>query len=127
MNLIEEVIGVILGGAIGSLSRFLLSRWVNTFLPKNFPWGIFVVNILGCFVLGILAAVLLNRQVLTPFWRAGIFLGLLGGFTTFSSFSLDALTLWISGVYWTAGFYVLGSVVLCLLATALGMWLVKIF
>ena len=125
MILMEEIIAVLMGGAIGSLLRFVFSQWVNQLLPKNFPWGILFVNVLGCFVIGLLAGLLVGRYELTAFWRAGIFIGLLGGFTTFSSFSLDTITLIQSGAMGTAVVNVVASLVFSLLATAFGLLLAR--
>ena len=125
MVLTEEIIAVILFGAIGSLSRFLLSRFINEVLPKNFPWGILVVNISGCFIIGFLAAFLVGRYELNAFWRAGIFIGFLGGYTTFSSFSLDTISLLQAQNYVAGITNIVASLLFSLLATAIGILLGK--
>lgn len=116
----DEILAVILGGAIGSLLRFLLSRFINELLPKNFPWGIWAVNITGCLVMGIVAALFMHKYVHSTFLRTFVMVGILGGFTTFSSFSLDSLTLFNQGQVITAYLYILSSVILCLLAVFAG-------
>ena len=104
MNLLsKEIIVVAIGGALGSVARFLLSRCVQVFIPyENLPWGIIAVNILGCFLIGILYALFQYHLLLNPVWRAGLLIGVLGGFTTFSSFSLDTITLLQKGAYFFA-------------------------
>lgn len=104
------------GGAIGASLRFL-TNGVATRLAPGFPWGTLVVNIVGCAVMGALATLLASRGArLAPFLLTGV----LGGFTTFSAFSLDALTLWERGEPVPALLYVLGSVILSLLAVLAG-------
>lgn len=125
MVLVEEILAVLIGGAIGSLLRFLFATGVNALLPKNFPWGIFFVNVLGSFIIGLLAGLLVGRFELTAFWRAGIFIGLLGGFTTFSSFSLDTISLIQANLIGVAATNVIASLVFSLLATALGLLLAR--
>lgn len=125
MILLEEIIAVLIGGAIGSLLRFVISRWINEIMPKNFPWGILFVNILGCLLIGLLAGLLMGRDILNPFWRTGIFIGLLGGFTTFSSFSLDSINLLQSGAYLSATTNIVASLIFSLVATMIGLVIAK--
>ena len=88
--LAKEIVAVALGGGVGSVLRFALSRWVQSWVPgRAFPWGMFVCNVLGCLLVGLLAGILIHRMSVGPLWRAGILIGVLGGFTSFSSFSLD--------------------------------------
>jgi len=117
---------VAIGGALGSVSRFGVSRWVFTITHhKDYPWGIFVVNVLGCLLIGIVAGILIHRMALGPIWRAGILIGFLGGFTTFSSFSLDTITLLQSGSVNAAVANVLLTLVCCILATAGGLLITR--
>ncbi len=126
-TLLKEIIGIAVGGSIGSLLRFGLSSWVQERTKTEyFPWGILSVNLIGCFLMGILFGILVERFDISAFWRAGIFLGLLGGFTTFSSFSIDALTLFQSGAFGAMTIYILLSLVGCILATAFGLTLARI-
>ena len=101
---------VAIGGAIGSVLRYLMVVGIGA------PLGVLVVNILGSFAMGVLFITLASRTSLSPFLMTGV----LGGFTTFSAFSLDALKLWESGQAMQAGLYVLASVILSLVAVALG-------
>lgn len=104
---------IALGGAIGSVLRFL------TVQALGGPWAVMAVNIAGSFAIGVLAVSLQDR--LSPL----VITGILGGFTTFSAFSLDALRLWQAGQPGTAGLYVVLSVIGSLAAVALGAVLAK--
>ncbi len=123
--LYKDVLAALLGGAVGSAARFLLSYYVQTILPKNFPWGIFVVNIVGCFLAGLLCGFLQHRFALSSFYRSLLFIGFLGGFTTLSSVILDTVLFWQSHAYGLASVYVLASLGVSLSATAFGIWLVQ--
>ena len=101
---------VAVGGAIGSVLRYLMVVAVSA------PLATLVVNVLGSFAMGILFITLATRTSLSPLLMTGV----LGGFTTFSAFSLDALKLWEGGQTLQAGLYVLASVILSLVAVALG-------
>lgn len=89
-----SVLYVALGGALGSISRYLLGAWTLT-LGKNidFPYGTLAVNLIGCFVIGFLSQLMETRSSFTAETRAFIFIGLLGGFTTFSAFGNDTINL----------------------------------
>ena len=106
---------IALGGASGSVSRYLLAQWTHAQWQGSFPLGTLVVNVSGSFAMGVVFA-LLERQILHPDWRGVLMVGFLGAFTTFSTFSLEAITLWESGQTGQAASYVLASVVLSLLA-----------
>jgi len=123
MNILtKEFIAVAIGGAIGSTGRFALSRWVQTISRhKDYPWGIFICNVLGCLLMGVLAGILIHRFSLGPVWRAALLIGVLGGFTTFSSFSLDTIMLIQSGDVISASTNVILTLIFCLIATAGGL------
>jgi CrcB protein len=94
MPSLDSVIFVALGGALGSVFRYLLSTWTQTASKSiDFPYGTLVVNLIGCFVIGFLAQLAEARGVFTPESRAFVFIGILGGFTTFSSFGNDTVNL----------------------------------
>ncbi len=115
---------VAIGGALGSVTRFWLNGLVAQRIGETFPWGTMAVNVAGSFVIGILAALTLPdgrlsseaRAFITPF----LMIGVCGGFTTFSSFSLQTLNLVREREWLYAGGNVLLSVMLCLGATWLG-------
>lgn len=104
-----------IGGAIGSVLRHL------TVAAFGAPWAVAAVNVLGSFVMGVLFVTLISRVHLSPLLMTGV----LGGFTTFSAFSLDALKLWQTGQAMQAALYVAVSVCLSLFAVALGAALAK--
>jgi CrcB protein len=106
---------VALGGAIGSVLRYL------TVAALGAPWAVAAVNVVGSFAMGVMFVALSTRTHLSPLLMAGV----LGGFTTFSAFSLDAMKLWQSGQALQAVLYVSGSVFFSLLAVALGAALAK--
>jgi len=113
-------LAVAAGGAIGALSRYWLMYWVNALGPTRYPWGTLLVNVLGCCAVGVLYVIISERLVLSEQWRGLLVVGYLGAFTTFSTFSLDALVLIQEGRLLPALAYVGMSVLLCLAGTWLG-------
>jgi CrcB protein len=116
---------VALGGALGSLARYLVAGAVQPAWWPGFPFGIFVVNITGGLAMGLVTALAVLKLNLAPEMRAFLTTGVLGGYTTFSTFSLDSAMLMQRGAYAQAGAYVIGSVVLSILALFAGLWLVR--
>jgi CrcB protein len=114
---------VALGGAIGASARFLTNVGAARILGAGFPWGTVIVNVLGSFAMGVLVVALAQKDAmrLVPFLMTGI----LGGFTTFSAFSLDAMKLFQSGQPALSAVYVLGSVTLSLAAIVAGVAVAK--
>lgn len=108
-----------MGGALGAISRYLASGWVQGLAGGFFPWGTFVVNAAGSLVLGFVL-VWLQATVSSAELRQFIAIGFLGSFTTFSTFSYEALAMMRDGEWWRAGGYTVGSVALGLLAVGLG-------
>jgi fluoride exporter len=123
---VSAVLWVALGGAAGSATRY----WLNTIITRDFggafPWGIFAINVSGCFVMGLVAALLLKVGGMAESVRLLVAVGYLGGFTTFSAFALDALRLVQSGNLGLASLYVIGSVVLSLVAVFAGLALMRV-
>jgi CrcB protein len=104
-----------LGGFVGSILRYWLSGVTQAWAPRTaFPLGTLVVNILGCFAVGLLAQLVEARGYLGPETRALVFVGLLGGFTTFSAFANETVTAARDGALASAAANVLGTVLLCL-------------
>ena len=113
---------VALGGALGSVARYACSGMAVRWFGATFPYGTLFVNVAGSFAIGLLAALVAadGRRLLSPDARAFLLVGVLGGFTTFSSFSLETLELARGGALGAAGANVALSVVLCLFAAWLG-------
>lgn len=98
MPSISTVFLVALGGAVGSVSRYLFGVWIQSASRSvDFPFGTLAVNLIGCFVIGFLSQLAETRGAFTPEMRGLIFIGILGGFTTFSSFGNDTLNLFRDG------------------------------
>lgn len=109
------------GGALGSVGRFLLMSRMGHWLGAGFPYGTLAVNVLGSFVLGVLIEVMAQLWSPSQELRAMLIVGLLGGFTTFSTFSLDAVYLFERHQYAALSGYVAGSVILSIAALFLGL------
>ena len=113
---------VALGGAAGAVARYGVGGWIHGMTGAGFPWGTFVVNVAGCSILGLLMP-LLQASVATPEARAFLAVGVLGGFTTFSTFSFESVALVQDGQWVRAAAYTLGSVGFGLAAAFAGFWL----
>jgi CrcB protein len=113
---------VALGGALGSMARYGCAGFAARFIGATFPWGTLIVNVAGSLVIGFLATLLSpdGRLLASPDARAFVMIGVLGGFTTFSSFSLETLNLARDGEWLWASANVVASVALCLGAVWLG-------
>jgi CrcB protein len=84
------ILGVALGGAIGASARYGLDRLIERRTTSVFPWSTFTINVTGCFVLGVVTAALVDRHHLPPWLRVGLVVGVIGGYTTFSTFIQEA-------------------------------------
>jgi CrcB protein len=111
---------IALGGAAGSVLRYLIGGRVQHFAPHGFPLGTLFVNVVGCFLVGVLVRQFMNIQT-HNYLRALLVVGFCGGFTTFSTFSMETIGLIEGGEYSRAMGYIALSVVLCLTATFAGM------
>lgn len=111
------------GGGLGSLIRYALGRWVNTFHQHHFPLGTLLVNIAACLILGIVVGLADHKQVLSASSRLFWAVGFCGGFSTFSTFSNESLFLLQNGFNLSLLLYVLLSLCLCLAATFGGLWI----
>ena len=119
------LIAIAAGGGIGALGRHFLSAAVASLLGSGFPWGIFVVNILGGFLMGVIVETGALKFGYSLELRAFLTTGLLGGFTTFSAFSLDASLMIERGDWPGAMTYVAGSALFSIAALFAGLWLVR--
>jgi fluoride exporter len=114
-----STVAVALGGAIGAVARYGLDRLIERRSDSLFPWSTFAINMAGCLVIGVLIATLVDRHH-TPDWlRAGLVIGVVGGFTTFSTFAQEALDLLETHVV-TAFAYMLTSVAVGVVAVFAG-------
>jgi len=115
-----QLLFIALGGALGAVLRFIVSNAVYATTGRDFPYGTLTVNIVGSLLMGILYVVLVERFAVAGEWRAFLLVGLLGAFTTFSTFSIETLTLIENGAHARALMNMLLSVVLCVFATWAG-------
>lgn len=109
------------GGAFGALGRYASSQWIYSLLGRSFPYGTLFVNVVGSLVMGFLAILLIERMAVGPEYRAFLMIGFLGSFTTFSTFSLETVSLLSNGELMKAGINMLVSVVVCVVAVWMGM------
>lgn len=114
---------VMLGGGIGAVSRFIVATLITRLHSATFPMGTFVINITGSFVIGLLMTLFLNRPAIHMNWRLFLVTGILGGYTTFSSFEWEALAALRSGAEGVSFLYLGASVVLGLAGAWLGLLL----
>ena len=121
----NQVMAIAAGGALGSVLRYGLSTWVHTLVGRGFPYGTLAVNVLGCLAMGFLFVLLVERMGESALWRAGLLIGVLGGFTTFSSFSIETFNLIEQGSLVKAAGNMAASLFLCLGATWLGVLLAR--
>lgn len=105
-----QIILVALGGAVGSVLRYLVGLWSVRLAGPAFPWGTLTVNLVGSFAIGLVSEVILRRFGGSPDMRLLLVTGVIGGFTTFSAFSLDAVALFERGELLSSAVYVLVSV-----------------
>ena len=111
---------------MGAVLRFVLAGFVQSASGSFFPWGTFVVNATGCLTIGLLATLLEERSALGPTWRVFLLFGVLGGYTTFSSFGLETWRLIESGDWLRAAANAAGSVAVGLVAVAAGVGLGRV-
>jgi fluoride exporter len=118
---------VALGGALGSMARLWIGARIAMLMGIRFPWGTTLINLFGSFVIGFFATLTRDRLPLPIEARAFVIMGLCGGFTTFSAFSLQTLELARAGRLLDAGANIMRSVAVCLVAVAVGHWLAALF
>ena len=121
------VLFVALGGAIGSAARYLVSGWFAVQFGPAFPYGTFVINVTGSFIIGLFLAFAQERVSLSPYWRLFFAVGVVGGYTTFSTFEYESIRLLQDGEMLLGAGYLVGSVVIGAIGTvagiAVGSWI----
>jgi fluoride exporter len=113
------------GGFIGSIARYLTQQSISKVLPVIFPYGTLMVNVSGCFLIGIIYALTDRGSLISPEWRFFLATGFCGGFTTFSTFSYESYGLLREGEYMFLSLYVLLSLLLSILATIGGITIIR--
>jgi len=120
-----EVLLVAVGGAIGSVLRYYVGVWSVRLAGAGFPWGTLTVNLVGSFLIGIVVELIVRKFDGSPALRLFLMTGIIGGFTTFSTFALDTVVLMEKGQLGTAIVYVLVSVIVSLCAVFAGLSLIR--
>ncbi|HMK39455.1 MAG TPA: fluoride efflux transporter CrcB [Bacteroidota bacterium] len=118
-----NIVLIFIGGGLGAVARYLLQGVVYRITGAAFPYGTLVVNVLGCLLIGLLMSSMEERFLASPSLRIFLTIGILGGFTTFSSFSYESMALIREGDFLSGGLNIVASVVTCLGATWLGLGL----
>lgn len=113
-----QYVAVGAGALIGANLRYLIANWAGARWGVDYPYGTFIINISGAFVIGLLLAAAATKAGLSPLWRLFLVTGFLGGYTTFSSYAWEALAMASDGAWLRFGIYVLGSNILGLV----GVW-----
>ena len=117
---------IAVGGALGAVLRYLAGNAAVKYFNPQLPYGTFIINISGCFLMGLLMTLIVDKGLLPPVWRLFLCVGVLGGFTTFSSFGYEVYTLFAEGNLACALLYAALSCLLGVLAAAFGVLAVKI-
>jgi fluoride exporter len=125
MNL-QFIVAVAVGGSIGSVARYLVAIGSNKIFGMNFPWGILIINVTGSFLIGALVGLFATRSDLPQAVRIFLTVGICGGYTTFSTFSLDSYYLLERGELGAALLYMIGSVLLSIGALGGGLYLSRV-
>jgi len=123
--MVKTMLFVAAGGAVGASARYLVGVASGRLLGFGFPWGTLTVNVLGCFLMGLLIEAMALRWTVSNELRAFLTVGMLGGFTTFSAFSADFTLLYERDAYVSAGFYLFASVGLSIAALFAGLAIVR--
>ena len=119
------ILAVALGGAFGATGRYLVAQQALRLMGPNFPWGTLTVNIVGSFIMGVLVELMALKISVSPEVRAFLVTGVLGGFTTFSAFSLDVAVLVERHDNLLAAAYILASVLFSIGGLFLGLWVIR--
>lgn len=123
--MLKTILFIAIGGAFGAVMRFLSQATVYELVGRTFPYGTLFVNVTGSFLMGLLSIFLVEKFNLSAEWHLAILVGVLGSFTTFSTFSIETLVLFEQGDLFKAMTNILLSVVLCITAVWIGAYLAK--
>jgi CrcB protein len=115
-----KILVVAAGGSIGAVSRYLVSTWAAERFGANFPYGTLIVNVIGCFIIGMFMTMTTERFIVNPYWRLLITVGFVGGLTTFSSFSYETFRLLEDADMIMALYNIILNLILGFLATWIG-------
>ena len=117
----SQLVYIAAGGATGALMRYWMSNGIYAILGRGFPYGTLTVNVVGSLLMGFCYVFMIERMDVSAEWRAALMIGLLGAFTTFSTFSIETLNLLESGEQLKAALNILLSVTLCIIGCWVGM------
>ena len=120
--MMQMILAVTMGGAMGALGRFLVGKMMLRLMGPGFPWGTLTVNIVGSFFIGLLVVLLASRFNLSHHWQGFLITGILGGFTTFSAFSLEVGLMLERHEITQAALYAAGSIAFGVMALFLGLY-----
>ena len=123
---VNMIVAVAAGGAVGAVTRYMLGIQIGHWLGTGFPWHTLAVNVIGCTIMGVLTELIALTWSPSPELRVCLTVGVLGGFTTFSAFSLDAMLLVERNAWGPAIAYIAGSVLLSLAGFVVGMRLLRL-
>ena len=115
-----------LGGGLGSMARYLCQRWFAAVYSHSFPWGTFAVNLTGCLLIGVFWGITYRSFDSNEQWKLFLMTGICGGFTTFSAFSMETLSMLGSGRFGIAATYILLSLAGAIGGAAIGIWLARV-
>ena len=116
----ERVLWIAAGGAAGSVVRYLIGRWLTEAVRTDFPWGTFAVNVAGSLLLGLVMHLAVEAKVLSDTARLAVGVGVLGGFTTYSTFAYETWRMTDAREFGHAAIYVVSTIVACLAGVAAG-------
>jgi CrcB protein len=112
----KQLLIIFIGSGLGGILRFCVNKWFSGWYANYFPLGTFIINILACFLLGFLLGFANQKNIITPNFQLFFVVGFCGGFSTFSTFSSETLTLFQQEQYLTSFLYIFGSVFISLVA-----------
>jgi fluoride exporter len=121
--MVKDLFLIFLGGGLGSILRFVTGKWISSLHSQQFPYGTLAANITACLVLGFVIGLADHKQIISPTTRLFWAVGFCGGFSTFSTFSAETISLLQNGFHFSTVLYVIGSLVFCISATYAGLYL----